>query len=102
VIGSAGRGGVALVARSVDRGDAAAEGGAPVRSAAFGGGRRRYRAAVSRRRAFVCTRIGEQGPIVARMDHIVVTTVAGQAGWRGRSPLLMRDDTWQQCIGVSS
>jgi len=39
----------------------------------------------------VCTRIGEQGPIVARMGHIVLTTVAGRAGWRGRSPLWMRE-----------
>jgi hypothetical protein len=28
----------------------------------------------------VYTRTGEQGPIVARMGHIVFTTVAGQ-GW---------------------
>jgi hypothetical protein len=35
------------------------------------------------------TRIGERDLLLPVTGHIVFTTVAGQAGWRGRSPLWM-------------
>jgi hypothetical protein len=39
--------------------------------------------------SFSCMRIGQQDLLLPRAGHIVFTTVAGPAGWRGRSPLWM-------------